>query len=121
MWTKPAPTTDWPMRESVYDFADRTTVVGKLLIRKATYERVERGLTHFSAFGLLGVRDAGVGFVWGAAEAITPAIEVAKLAGGVGRIRVMVSFSSDDYWQWTIEDAECLLRARTFPKAVWVV
>lgn len=122
VWSKPSPSADWPMKESIYDFADPTSTIGRLYIRKAAFERAERGLVHFHAFGLVALRDAGVGFVWKANRTgANEAIEVSKVSDGLGHIALRVDFSTEDYWRWSAEEPYALLMLKQFPKAMWVI
>lgn len=119
VWSKPAPSKDWPMRETLYEWSGSATKIGRLVIRKSTYEKVDRGRELFTARAFLRIHDAGPGLIRiGDSESVmAPWI----VESGGPRISVKVEFSTKGYWRWVIEQGLDIQRARRFPTAWWVV
>ena len=119
VWSKPAPSKDWPMHESLYEWSGSATKVGRLFIRKSTYEKAERGREIFPARGFLRVHDAGQGMVrLGGSEIIVAPWTLEK---GVPIISVKVEYSAEGSWRWVCERALELPTVRRFVTARWIV
>lgn len=107
------------MRESLYEWSGSSAKVGRLFIRKNTYEKTERGREIFPARGFVRIHDAGPGLVrLGGSETL---VAPWTIESGAPVISVKVEFSLEGYWRWVCERYFDLPHVRRFPAAWWVV
>jgi hypothetical protein len=117
VWSKPAPSKDWPMHEALYDFSKR---VGKLIIRKQSFERAERGQEHFTARGFVRVHDVAGGVL--ALDKTGNTLNSPSAFENAPRmITVKVEYNVEEFWKWIIASPADLVRVRQFPNAWWLI
>lgn len=125
VWSKPKPSKDWPMRESLYETTGSFKKVGKLIIRKAAFEKAERGGDLFLARGFICLQEAGPGFVTQgtpvAADTPPTFTDVQTLVNGAPQIYVRVEYSVEDYWRWICDRAQDVQWTRVYPTAWWLI
>jgi len=119
MWTKPTPSKDWPMHECLYECSGSGNRVGRVVIRKSTFGRVERGEEYFLARGIIRLHDAGPGALQlGPRGAF---ISPCMVERGSPFIHVRVEYSLEGFWRWVCDRGYDLADIQRFPEAWWVI
>lgn len=119
VWTKPAPSKDWPMHESLYEGTGSSKKVGRVVIRKGAYSNAERGKELFLARGLIRLHDAGPGLLrLGSSEVLIAPWTIER---GAPQIYVKVEYSAEGYWRWVCDRATDVEHTRRYPEAWWLI